>query len=203
MGIGIAIIIFTIFLFATSFCIGLVAAIITYFVAKKENRRKKAMWAMMIPFAGIFSFFLLSLFSTVFIAEIKDVDMGMGDCWYVPLHNNTKLTFIDMPDQAFLEEEKVIIVDNIDSIGQNTNKIYISTPEKSYFQYNTSTKKLKQFKEESEFRNEISNLKMNTAYHFYQERRSQIMGNTEIIMVVLSAIVSLALTALLIKKAWK
>lgn len=119
----------------------------------------------------------------------KDVDMGIGDAWYVPLSEDYRLLFIDIPEQAFIEHKDSTVLDNVSHVFQSEDKVYCETWDSEYYMLNTTDGSLRKFDEVLEFRNAVpnNNKPLTDVNSFYYERRDAIAGIWFIIAAVLSA----------------
>ena len=84
MGFGLSIVLHLIFLFIISSIIALFSGIITGILSGPEKKKRKLILSIFIPYHIFFSFYFFAFIGSVFISEIKKVDMGIGDSWYVP-----------------------------------------------------------------------------------------------------------------------
>ena len=151
MGFGFVILIHLIAIFLISAFIALVWIVLTRILAKEEKRKRKILFAGLAPFIGLYSLYFLGLFGSIIVSEIKGVDIGIGDCWYVPVKDNCKLTFIDLPEQSYLDDNNKTIIESIEFIQQTEKNVLGKTYDSIYFSYDLNTKDLKEFKNESDF----------------------------------------------------
>ena len=201
MGIGFVILIHLIAIFILSIIIALFASLVTFFVTTKERRKWKILLAFISPFVGLYTLYFCGLIGSILVSEIKNVDVGIGDAWYVPLENNCQLLFIDLPEQAYIEKDGQTIISDVMQIEQNGNQILGKTNENKYFSYNTATNELKNFANEYEMIviNSNKKHKLINAIDFYTDKRNDIAGIWFIIVGCISLFISMATIYLLRK----
>jgi len=178
MGFGFVILIHLVAIFILSFIIALVWTILTRIFSKEEKRKRKMLFALLSPFIGLYSLYFLGLFGSVFVSESKGVDIGIGDYWYVQINDNCKLSFIDLPEQAYLEDDDNALIEGVELIEQIENEIVGKTYDGLYFSYNFKTKYFKQYKNESELLIANNSPKSNfkKAIDFYSDKRNEVSG---------------------------
>lgn len=190
MGIGFVVIIYLIAISALSVVLALVLAIITYFLSKRETRKKNILTAILSPFIGLNALFICGLLGTGIVSSIKHVDIGIGDTWYVPLQNDCQLLFIDIPDQAYIEKNGQTIISEVKQLQQIDNYIFGVTTNNKYFSYNTFTNELKEYTAENDLIIQNSSIKLINAIDFYADKREDIVGLSLIPVFVFSLLVS-------------
>ena len=180
MGFGFVILFHLVVIFVVSVIISLIWTILTRLLSKKENRKRKVLFASIAPFIGLYSIYILGLIGCIIVSESKDVDLGIGDCWYVPLNNKCKLTFIDLPEQASLDEGSRVIVDNINLIQQTNSTIICKTYDSSFSVYQTNSSNVTKYENEIDFKksNPEINLNLKKAWDFYIDRKDEIAGTS-------------------------
>lgn len=201
MGIGFVFILHLIAIGIFSGLIAVVASIITYCSSKKKNRKRNIWTAIISPYIGLYTFYICGLIGSDIVSTIKNVDVGIGDAWYVPLPDNCQLLFIDIPDQAFIEKNGRIVISEVLQLQQIGNKILGKTRNNEYFFYNTTTNELKNFTTENDLLIQNANIKPNliSAIEFYSDKKKDIAGVALNFVGLASIIVSLA-TIYLIRK---
>lgn len=179
-----------------SLVISFIVTTVTYFTSKSKAKRKRRIFlALISPFIVIYtaSFFMLT--GSFILSEIKKVDVGFFDSWYVPLGNNCQLLFIDIPEQAYIENDKQVVVSDLFQIEQQGNLILGKTYENKFFLYNTRSKELKNDLTEDELR--LLNLnrspKLMNAIDFYAIKRSELLRDWLIIIAICSMSISILL----------
>ena len=192
MGFGFVILIHLVAIFLISVVISLVWTILTRLLSKEEKRKRKILFAGIAPFIGLYSLYFLGLFGSIIVSEVKGVDEGIGDCWYVPIKDNCKLTFIDSPEQSYLDDDNKTIIESIEFIEQTDKKVLGKTYDSVYFQYDLIKKNLQKYKTENELiisnNNQIPNFKK--SIDFYNDRRDEIAGTSFIIVGILSSLIT-------------
>jgi hypothetical protein len=66
-------------------------------------RRRWLLTAAMVPFVSLGFAAAGFLVYATYCEVVRDVDLGIGDSWRVPLGNGYRLVMIDTPDQAFIK----------------------------------------------------------------------------------------------------
>ena len=145
MGIGFVILIHLVGLLVLSIVLAIIAGVITYYTTPAERRRRTMRVAIIAPFLGLYTFYFASLAGAMVVSEMKQVDMGIGDVWNVPLAENCQLVFIDLPEQASIEKNGQTVVSDVVSINQQKDRIFGKTADNRFFQYNTTTNKLEHY----------------------------------------------------------
>lgn len=201
MGIGFVIIIHFILIGLISGLIATIASIITYFSSKKESRKRNIWTAIITPFVGLYTLYICGLIGSGIVSAIKNVDIGIGDAWYVPLADNCQLLFIDIPEQAYIEKNGQTVISEVSQLQQAGNKIFGKESNNKYFFYNTSTNELKEFETENELIILNSNKKPNfiNAIEFYSEKRNDVAGVALIIAGIIALLISIT-SIYLVKK---
>jgi hypothetical protein len=188
MGSGFVVLIHLVVIFILSAIVALVLTILTQLLSKKEKRKRKIIFVGLAPFIGFYSFYFLGLFGSTIVSEIKGVDVGIGDCWYVPIKDNCKLTFIDLPEQSYLEDDDKMLIESIEFIQQTEKNVLGKTYDSVYFSYDFTKKNFKKYKTESELKAANNNQQPNfkTTTDFYNERRNEVAGTGFIIVGIIS-----------------
>ena len=193
MGFGFVILIHLVAIFLLSAVIALPCAILTRLISKKEKRQRKILFAGISPFIGLYTLYFIGLFGSIIVSEIKGVDVGIGDSWYVPIKDNCKLIFIDLPEQSYLDDDNKTVIGNIEFIQQAENSVLGITYDSVYFQYDLAKKDLQKYKTESDLlissNNQKNNFKKTT--DFYNDRRNELAGTSFIIVGILSLIITI------------
>ena len=201
MGLGFVILIHLIAIFVISSFIAMVLIIITKLFSKEEKRKKRILLAGLAPYVGLFSFYLFGFLGSTIVSEIKDVDIGYGDTWYVPIKDNCKLIFIDLPEQAYLDDDEKTLIENVAYIQQTENKIVGKTYESIYFTYNIQSKDFQKYKNELDLfkANNSEKLNLKKAMDFYIDRRKKIVGAYFDIVGIISFLISVLILWILRK----
>ena len=196
MGIGFVILIHLIIIFILGLIIAIAGIITTYFLRNKDKRKRKMLLALFLPFIGLYTLYFCVLISSILISETKNIDIGIGDSWYVPLDENHQLLFIDLPEQAYIEKNGQTVISGVSKIEQTDGFILGTTYDDKYFSYNLKTNELNEFKSEKEI-NKHPNLKR--AIEFYSDKRNEIAGFSLIIAGILSLLISAMILILITK----
>ena len=188
MGIVFVILIHLIGIFILSAIIAFIGSIVTYFISRKERRKRKTFFIIVSPFIGLYTMYFVALLGSIVLSGYKQIDIGIGDTWYVPLSNNCQLLFIDAPELGFIEHDNQTVISEVLQIQQMGNEVYGKTNQGKYFSYNTTDNKLREFSNEIEFNNAVANDKLilKTAIDFYYKRRSDIAGISQIVIGLVS-----------------
>ena len=135
MGVGFVIFLHLIVIFILSVIISIVVGLLTFHLSKKEKRKQKVFAAILSPFFGLYTLYFVGLLGSIVVSEIKNVDIGIGDSFYVPLIDNCELRFIDSPDYAYIENNGQQIIHDISKIQQIDYQIFGKTKDDGYFSY--------------------------------------------------------------------
>ncbi|GEJ47731.1 hypothetical protein CRS_43390 [Chryseobacterium sp. ON_d1] len=179
MGIGLVILIHLFMLLILSSIFAILSCTCTYFVSKKENRKRKIIFAFISPFVIFYTFYIVGIISLSIVSENKKVDMGIGDAWYVPLKNDYQLLFIDVPEQAGINKENgVTVISEVEKIEENATQIFGKTTGNRYFLLDTKTDDLKIFDTDKELSalHAVKKLNLVETTEFYSKRKNDIMG---------------------------
>ncbi|SHF41693.1 hypothetical protein [Chryseobacterium takakiae] len=194
MGIGVSIILFIIAIGVLSFILGIIGSLITCFLVKKK-RRRKILFAFIVPFLGLYTIYFCGIIGSVIVSEIKKVDAGIGDAWYVPLKNSRQLLFIDFPKEGYISNEETgqLLVSDIIEIEEKGDAIFGKISDNEYFYYNIQTDEIKKFDNESELIeiNFGEKLRLTNAYEFYLTKYKDIAGNWFVMVGFISLTISL------------
>jgi hypothetical protein len=200
MGIGFVILIHLIAILIVSFVIAVPASIITYFVGKKEKRKRKVFVAFTAPFVGLYTLYICGLIGASIVSEVKKVDIGIGDSWYVPLENNRQLLFIDLPEQAYIAKENgQILISEVSAIDEVGSLVFGKTDDHKYFSYDTKTDEVKNFDTEKELRisNSKKEFKLQNAYDYYSDKKGEIADYWLLLVGLISLMISIGVVYIL------
>jgi len=177
-----------------SFIIAIIGGLITAYFSK-ERKKRKILLAFLAPFLGFYTLYFCGIIGSVIVSEIKKVDIGMGDAWYVPLKNNCQLLFIDLPEKGYISNEETgqLLISDIIEIEEKGDAIFGKISDNEYFYYNIQTDEIKKFNNESELIeiNFGEKLRLTNAYEFYLTRYKDIAGNCFVIVGIISFLISL------------
>lgn len=194
MGLIFSIIIQLIALVILCAAIGTVACLMVKLMAKKKTKRKLAI-AFMSPFITLFTWFIISLFGQALICYSQNVDIGIGDTWYVPIDNNHRLLFIDELEIGNLEKGNQVVIGNISEIQEKGGIIYAMNDDSLYSSYNLETKSLQQFTSATEMKTTLSEIpKLAKTSDFYFDKRNQLVGFSTNVISILSLFIGIGLS---------
>jgi len=207
MGIGFALIIHFIILFVLSAIVGVISSLITLFVSSKEKKKRKILLAAFLPFQGFYTLYFLALIGSGIVSEIKGVDIGIGDAWYVPLNESCQILMIDSPERAYLECGDQTIISDISHINLIGEMVYGKTNNRAFpmpkyqvsiekfFSFDLVSKDSKVYHSETELTKSenLSQLDMKKTSQFYHDRKWEVSGTA----TILAGIVSLVITVLI------
>ena len=188
MGIGFVILLHLIAIFIVSLVISIIVGLLTYFLSNKEKRKQKVFAAILSPFFGLYTFYFVGLFGSIVVSEIKNVDIGIGDSFYVPLTDDCELRFIDSPEYAYIENNGQQIIQDVSRIEQIDYQIFGKTKDNEYFSFDAKQNELKKFQNENELKVENSNRKIDLIEinHFYSNKKNEVAGLSLIIVGLIS-----------------
>ncbi len=181
-----------IFVFIVCIVLAIIGCLITYFVSKKTKRKRKLLFVFLAPFVGLFTLYFCALLGSIIVSGIKNIDIGIGDSWYVPISQKCELHFIDITDQGFISKNNEVVISEIVNIEQINDVFIGSTLDKKYFKYNENSNSLTYFKSKDELA-KILNTKINlkNVFDFYIEKRNEIAGTWLIIVGIISLAISI------------
>ena len=84
---------------------GACVLVIPVYWIQRRRRSIRARWilgALALPFASVAYMWAIFAVYAVYCEAIRDVDLGIGESWRVPLTHGYTLTMIDTPDRAFV-----------------------------------------------------------------------------------------------------
>lgn len=176
-----------------SFIFAVVSCTFTYFISRKENRRRKIILALIAPFAAFYTFYIVGIIGLSLVSNNKKVDVGIGDAWYVPLKNDYQLLFIDLPEQASINNGNgLTLVSQVTKIEELDNQVFGKTFDNEYFFVDLKKDEVKTFHTEKELSALHVNKKLNLvdAIEFYSDRKDNIMSYWPLLIGFLSIIIS-------------
>lgn len=198
MGIGFVMLFHLIIILILSSIIAIIGGLITAFFSK-EKKKRKILLAFLAPFVGFYTLYFCAIIGSSIVSEKKNIDIGFGDCCYVPLENDCQLLFIDLPEQSSIEKNGQTVVSSISGIRENGNYVLGKTDNSKYFSFNTKNNVLKEFNNERELLHfsSMKELKLVDTFDFYSTRYKEIAGNWFIVVGVISLIISISVIYLL------
>ena len=173
MGIILGIIIPIILIFIVSSIIALISGILTYFLSNNEKKKRKVFIAVVAPFQILYSFFFILLIGGLVISETKNIDIGIGDSWYVPLNNSCEILMIDITDKAFLKCNEETLLSDITDLQLKNNKVYGKTNNNKYFSLNLNNNITQHYLNENDLKESenITVLDLQKTNDFYNNRK--------------------------------
>jgi hypothetical protein len=208
MGFGFAILLHLVGLLILSAVIGFFAAIITYFTTTPPKKKRKVFLAAFVPLQGLMTLYILALVGTVIVSEIKKVDIGIGDCWYVPLNDSCRLLFIDSFEQAYIECNEESLMDGVASLQQQDERIFGITDEGKYFALNLKNKQIIEYASQTGLidAQHVKSLDLVSAADFYDKRKSEVAGTLTMIAFFISLLITVLIVIVfcrLVLYGWK
>lgn len=208
MGIGFVILLHFIAIFVISCIIAVISGLITFFVSNKDKKKRKVFLAVFTPFQGLYTLYILALVGSIIVSETKNVDIGIGDSWFVPLSENCQILMIDLPEQAYLQCDGQSIINDVSDIQQIDNRVYGKTFNDEFFAFNMANNKFEIYSTETELIDEekIVTLDLIKTSKFYQDRRWEVSGTATIIVGILSLIITIMIIIVfcrLVLYGWK
>jgi hypothetical protein len=200
MGIGFVILIHLIVISILAAVIAIITGIATYFIANDKQKKRKLFLAIASPFLGLYVLYFTALFGSIILSAYKNIDIGIGDEWHVPLSNKCKISFIDVIENGNVECNDQTIISDVTQIQQVEGNIYGKTNNGEFFLYSIKLNKLKLFTK-SEFDKILlkNKLPLKSAFDFYYDRRNEVAGFSLIVLGILSLMISIAAVYLLRK----
>lgn len=176
MGAGFVVLMYLIAIFMVSAAMALVAAVITAIVAKPPKKRK-IVAAVLSPFLFFYSWFFLGLFATGALSEWKNVDIGIGDTWHVPINDEYSLLMIDLTEEAYLQRGNTDIM-TVKSMQQNDGFLIGQNTDGFYFSLDLKRHKVQLFQTEQDLITASGQaaIALDDVETFYAKRKSEIVG---------------------------
>ncbi|MCD4791888.1 MAG: hypothetical protein K8R54_01545 [Bacteroidales bacterium] len=168
---------------------GITVAIIAIF-SKKEKRRKRIIIGIFTPFYILFSFSLIAFVGLIIISQTKNVDIGFGDSWKIPINDSCEMIMVNIPDNAFIQCDGKRINDIV-KIEKDQDVIYGLTSDKKYFAGNLNTKETKYYKSEKDLLDDekITKLKLLDVNKFYHDKRWEICKFDYLIILIIALLI--------------
>ncbi|HIP35308.1 MAG TPA: hypothetical protein EYG85_00460 [Crocinitomix sp.] len=192
MGIGFVILIHFVVIFILSCIIAFISGLLTYFISNKDKKKRKIFLAIITPFQALYSFYIILLIGGIFISETKNVDIGIGDSWYVPINNTCRILMIDLPEQAYLECNGSTLFSEVSHLQLLDDKVYGKTFKDEYFSLNLTNNISQTYTSENELKTEenITTLKLQKTEKFYADRKWEITKVASILTLIVSVILT-------------
>ena len=196
MGIGFVIIIHFIALAILSGIVAAISAAITYFTSRNKDKRKRRIFlAMFLPFQFFYTIYILGLVGSIIVSETKDVDIGIGDSFFVPINKTCQIQMIDIIDNAYLECNDESVISRVTSILPNDQKIFGETEEGKFFCYDLNNSELREYSNLSELASNENqpDLKLIEISEYYQKKRNEVAGTATIFVGILALLATIAI----------
>ena len=193
MGIVFVILIHLVLIFFISSITGLIWIILICILSKSKNRTRKIIFAGLTPYVGLYSLYFFVLFGSIIVSQLKGVDEGIGDCWYVTIKDKCNLTFIDLPEQSYLKDDDKTIIEGIACIQQEDYKLTGVTHDSIFFSYDINSKAFQRYKSETELLKANNKQKFNLikAIDYYSDKKDEVAGTSLILVGIISIILTI------------
>ena len=197
MGSGFVVLIYFIVLIILSTIVAAISLLITFFISKnKENRKRRFFLSVFLPFQFFFTIYILGLVGLIIVSEFKNVDIGIGDSFYVPINGNCEIQMIDILDEAYLECNNQVVINQITSIFPTKEKIFGETKDGEIFCYELNSSKLEVYSDFTVLSNN-ENLKSITFIEiseYYYGRKNEVAGTYIVLVQVLTLLAAILIT---------
>ena len=192
MGIGFVIIIHFVAIFIISCIIAAVSGILTYFISNKDKKKRKVFLSIITPFQTLYSIYILMLIGSIFISETKNVDIGIGDYWHIPLSESYQLKMIDVTEHAYIEYNGNSIFSEVSHLQLTDNNIFGKNNKNEYFVINLTDKLSQTYLSDSELKKKenIVELELQETRKFYHNRKWEITKTPTILTLIVSIILT-------------
>jgi hypothetical protein len=196
MGLGFVIIVHLIALTVLS---GLVAAIsvpTTFLISKNNEKRKRRIFlAVFLPFQFFYTLYIIGLIGSIIVSEVKDIDMGIGDSFYVPVNEYCKIQMIDVLDNAYLECGGTTVKVNVSSILPTEEKIFGKTKSGKFFCYEISTSALREYANLSELSSSENStgIQLIEIREYYHKQSKENAGTALVLVGIISLVATVVI----------
>ena len=196
MGIVFVIFFHLIFIFILSSIIAFFGGLIFYFVNKENRQKRKLFLVGFSPYLFLYTLYFCALIGSIIVSENKNIDIGIGDSWYVPINNSYQILMIDLPEQASIQYKEESLISDVSHIQQIREKVYGKTYENKYFSINLANNMFTEYESRNELLNKerLKKLDLIKTIDFYNKRKWEVSGTATIIVGILSLIISLVTT---------
>jgi len=178
-------------IFVLSAFTAVLCGLVATFTAR-SHRKRKTILAVLSPFVGFFTFYFAGIAGLVAVSQATGTDMGIGDSWYVPLKGNYQLLFVDVPEQASINNDGPDIVSDVSRIGLRGSKAYGQTRNGEFFSFDFHRDKLIGYRDANAFSRaeHFSISSLESAQDFYAARKWELAGKYELLVLVLAVLLS-------------
>lgn len=115
------------------------------------TRLRRMAFAAAVPYLWLGYFGAAFIVYALWCEEVRGVDPGLGDGWYVPLQNGYSLDMIDTHDNPTLREGPIAILSNLELLGVQGEFVYGRRGFQGYYLFNTLSAEMEQFGSEEKF----------------------------------------------------
>ena len=177
------------------------AAVILIITKNNEQRKKRIFLAASLPFHFFFTLYILAFAGTFIVSEIKDVDMGFGDSYYVPVNETCSIQMIDVIENAYLDCSDQTVISGVSRIFPTESKIYGEKTNGKFFCYELSNAELRTYSNFSKLttKEKKADIELIEIGDYYHQRRNEVAGTATIIVGIIALILTI-MSMLLIRK---
>lgn len=109
MGLGFVVLIWFFFGASLAVVLSIIFVLVSFFRSRKE--RDGSPWKRFFligsaPFLFLFYFLVMFVIYAIWCFSFRQVDPGIGDGWSVPIANGYRIEMIDVPDKAWIYDQK-------------------------------------------------------------------------------------------------
>ena len=179
-----------------------ISAAVTLVITKDKGQRKRRMFlAVSLPFHFFFTLYILAFAGTFIVSEIKDVDMGIGDSYYVPVNETCSIQMIDVIENAYLDCSDEAIISGISHIFPTESKIYGETTNGKFFCYVLNNAELKKYSSFSKLtaKEKTPDIELIEIEDYYYQRRNEVAGTVTIVVGILALTLTILSMVFIIK----
>lgn len=181
MGLLFAFILQLLIVLFISTVLGVIAGCITALVCNPEKRKRKILVAFLSPYFFLITFGVSGLIGSIAVSMMKNIDIGVGDCWRVPLSDNYLFMAIDEPDVAYIRADDAYggsLVDGITEIQLTDSLAVGKTTKQSYFTFNIHNAHIRNYTTEEELEEALPELTLDLhdSSQFISERYESVAG---------------------------
>jgi len=196
MGIGFVIIIHFIALAILSGIVAAISAAVTFFITKnKEKRQRRIFLAAFLPFQFFFTIYILGIAGSIMVSGSKNVDIGIGDSFYVPINETCEIHMIDIIDNAYLDCNDQTVIRRVSSILPTEKKIFGKTEDGKFFCYDLDNSELREYSDFIELTSKENSpvLELIEIPEYYQKRRNEVVGQATIMIGIIALVLTIAI----------
>lgn len=208
MGIAFVLIFHLIVIGMLSGLIAIIGSLGCYFFSRIESRKRNILTMIIAPFVALYIMYIVGLVGSGIVSEYKNIDIGIGDAWYVPLSNECQLWFIDVTEAGYIYRDNETVLSEVTHLQQVDHKLFGKTAKDTYFSYDVVLNTLTEYATDEELISQNTDVKFNLikAIEFYGDKRNEIAG-IELtivgIVALLSGVLGVILTRIVIVKIFQ